>query len=1372
MWKNKIFNTFLCVVASFALFNFALAYDSQTTHPNLTDITVELYNLKGLNKILQSEKYWIKKGSMDEDKGMRCVNHFYDPVYNRTWKMGGIEGLIPEVTSKIWVNDQSRQSSYDVAFLASLKIMSRSYLESNANQTYNMAIYEYLKGNKKDAFYTLGHVLHLLQDLTSVPHTRADAHMGQNDQSSYEISSTYKTVDDFKNLYEKFKTYQIIKRSSVEDYFYNVALYTNNNFYSEDTIMSYEYNKPEVFQSSAVNFVNGSDLYYVLGWDKEEQNVYRLAKKIGRDWKASNFLNKYEINDPLVFEDYWSRLSKKAVLEGAGLVDLFFKDVERKRNDAQFYAMMEQKHGVSFFVNLIGDVKQATKYLASLFNQHPDDVIIQPPNTTKVGLSNTTTSLVFNPTTTTKKNIVMTTSTIVKPTTTTKKQTTTTTKKVTTTTTKKQTTTTTKRVSSGGGVSLVSKCDFVLNLNLSQDKKVIFNEIAWAGSLNNYSDEWIELKNISNEKVDISLWEIMNSNKSIKIVIPEGTFLNPSEMFLLERTDDNTVLHVKKDLIFVGAIRNDNEELRLFDKNCNVLDNVIAVKKWPAGDSASKRTAERKTDFSWYTSSAPCINGVCGTPKAENSIYSSEFNSVEVATTTTTVSTTTTTVPEEIATTTTTTVPEIAMGEIKRIVFSEIRVSGQNADDEFIELYNPLEEDVNLTGWKIKQKSSDSGSLVSGEYLENKIIPSKGYFLITNKQEGKYTGDVLADTTFNSVSYSLVDNQVIILSDEHNREVDRIGWGIDRVDGECEGSCLSNLVAGNTFERKAQEGSTSEDMVNGQDRLKGNGYDSDNNSLDFIIRAIGDPQNSQSLKEPREDVVDESNNWGKGFALKNFNFYYLNSLKERAFIEFDIEKYPFWNVEEENDDRWRAMVFYLNSEDGKMSSLTSERNNNNVGYAGWQVSGNDSQVVLMKYGVCGGDLNTKFGSSFDSSLIFPHTIGMSGDPFVCDANNVSDHYNVPNSIAYNYNSNVNHVKVEVTGVLGAEYEKNYNIKELFKEGDYLTIGFYKGVQGASSNYLDSTELIYEDNTKYLFNTNEFKKIEVPKNLAVSYNSENYIYNLSWDKMENEEGIAYSICIGAGSDSVGSKCYDSNISLAEGKWNKSINLEDIPYGDGKVFFGVRAWSSEYEIFSEYSNIVEDNVYPMPKKINEYISNVFWGIKNDRMVLEFDLNRLGKFGINTNPDHYNHTLLTAWEYSEGVGLGTCAHPNVYVSNGTVGDFSCGNLNNNGRIRLFNYSGAMTKGHKEIVIKFLAHPMYKDLSIYNADGLTMEDLNKLVKSESNPDGILNSLSEMFLVLDYGVRYEPYCGYWVYDGNFGSFTPDTNLAPNQIKYYFSLPN
>jgi len=36
---------------------FCVAYDNQTTHPNLTDVTVESYNLKLKTKILQSEKY-------------------------------------------------------------------------------------------------------------------------------------------------------------------------------------------------------------------------------------------------------------------------------------------------------------------------------------------------------------------------------------------------------------------------------------------------------------------------------------------------------------------------------------------------------------------------------------------------------------------------------------------------------------------------------------------------------------------------------------------------------------------------------------------------------------------------------------------------------------------------------------------------------------------------------------------------------------------------------------------------------------------------------------------------------------------------------------------------------------------------------------------------------------------------------------------------------------------------------------------------------------------------------------------------------------------------------------------------------------------
>ncbi|MFA5230351.1 MAG: hypothetical protein WC422_02940 [Candidatus Paceibacterota bacterium] len=81
-------------------------------------------------------------------------------------------------------------------------------------------------------------------------------------------------------------------------------------------------------------------------------------------------------------------------------------------------------------------------------------------------------------------------------------------------------------------------------------------------------------------------------------------------------------------------------------------------------------------------------------------------------------------------------------------------------------------------------------------------------------------------------------------------------------------------------------------MENGIDKIAGNGHDTDDNVNDFVIRNSADPQNSQSLIEPREEA-EELNNIGDGFAIKNFSFYYLNDRKERAFIEFDVDQYPF-----------------------------------------------------------------------------------------------------------------------------------------------------------------------------------------------------------------------------------------------------------------------------------------------------------------------------------------------------------------------------------------------------------------------------------------------------------------------------------------------
>jgi hypothetical protein len=137
----------------------------------------------------------------------------------------------------------------------------------------------------------------------------------------------------------------------------------------------------------------------------------------------------------------------------------------------------------------------------------------------------------------------------------------------------------------------------------SPKHRVIFNEICWMGDDESPANEWIEIKNVSKEEINISGWQILNKNQRLKFVFEEGTKILPNEILLLKRGDD-----------FSGAIKNSDEALFLFDKNCNVEDEVFATSSWPAGDNFSKRTAERKNDFSWQTSLDPG-----GTPGRENS---------------------------------------------------------------------------------------------------------------------------------------------------------------------------------------------------------------------------------------------------------------------------------------------------------------------------------------------------------------------------------------------------------------------------------------------------------------------------------------------------------------------------------------------------------------------------------------------------------------------------------------------------------------------------------------------------------------------------------------------------------------------------------
>jgi hypothetical protein len=150
------------------------------------------------------------------------------------------------------------------------------------------------------------------------------------------------------------------------------------------------------------------------------------------------------------------------------------------------------------------------------------------------------------------------------------------------------------------------------------DPAVILSEIAWMGTAQSASDEWIELMNRSGTPVDIGGWQLLDRGGQIKVVISHDARLTGDKpYYLLERTNDDSVPGVDADEIYVGALSNSGEAIRVFDEQCDLIDEVIARTGWPAGDASQKRTMERgPVDLSWRThnGAADGASGFLGLP--------------------------------------------------------------------------------------------------------------------------------------------------------------------------------------------------------------------------------------------------------------------------------------------------------------------------------------------------------------------------------------------------------------------------------------------------------------------------------------------------------------------------------------------------------------------------------------------------------------------------------------------------------------------------------------------------------------------------------------------------------------------------------------
>lgn len=382
-------------------------------------------------------------------------------------------------------------------------------------------------------------------------------------------------------------------------------------------------------------------------------------------------------------------------------------------------------------------------------------------------------------------------------------------------------------------------CVIATSTNLS--RRLIFNEIAWMGSPAGTGEnasaasnrEWLEVKNISGSTLDVSNWQILDAAGNIKIALDDDTHVPAGGLLLFERGED-AVPAISADKTYSGALSNAGAVLAIMDAVCGASDLVDASLGWPAGNNGTKQTLERNADtVGWHTSAA-----AGGTPKAENSVVAvpqaaststvvtstaagAGANSVTItasttaanAATSTTIASTTT----EATSTPTSTLPTAcATGGVNHLLIAEVQIAGASSTNDFIKIFNPTVDAVDIDGWKLRKKSKSGADYSIRAFPDGNAVPAGGYFVWANSEDS--FGDAMGANTTSTATLA-ADNSVALMN-ASGTIVDAVAWGEGTNQYVETAAYATNPEANQVLKRKSANGI----MV-----------DTDHNADDFAI---------------------------------------------------------------------------------------------------------------------------------------------------------------------------------------------------------------------------------------------------------------------------------------------------------------------------------------------------------------------------------------------------------------------------------------------------------------------------------------------------------------------------------------------------------
>jgi len=327
-----------CIITMGACTN-AYAYKTDT-HQDLT--TAALSISSNYLQFLRDFKinYAIARGlttygSYAEDKEHRFVFHFYDPINHHGL---GIPPLAFD-SALVW------------AYQHDLPYNEYSWIEARNSmyQSLTNADKETRESHFRKLFRFLGHIVHLVEDMAQPSHVRNDPHSSHYESESAALLVNPSHLEDWALFHAsaviEFANSNVNPKDVVafEDPFENLALFSNKNFFSDDTIFK-NYVLPSYDQT---NYEDSFIKYGILGEPTqvvaEDGQIYYVpyiykTQGIPGGYKLAQvgyFGNQLADNpgvrelafqvDDEVAKDNAQILVPQAVSYSAGMLDYFFR---------------------------------------------------------------------------------------------------------------------------------------------------------------------------------------------------------------------------------------------------------------------------------------------------------------------------------------------------------------------------------------------------------------------------------------------------------------------------------------------------------------------------------------------------------------------------------------------------------------------------------------------------------------------------------------------------------------------------------------------------------------------------------------------------------------------------------------------------------------------------------------------------------------------------------------------------------------------------------------------------------------------------------------------------------------------------------------